>query len=769
MNESTFKHPRPFLVGTPYRVGDPLADGRWIVKDVAGKGAVGTVYLAQDKRDGTVLAVKTVDTAIHSKAQSDHLKSEVEKWARIPAHANLVKLFEVVSMENVIFASMEYVAPGIGFSGSSLKHLLDSDMHFEEKMLINWAIQFCHGMEHLKKHGFPVHGDIKPANILVDRTGTVKLLDFGTISPEGNPEQGSMMYMAPEKFSKEAGIYSDIYSFGLVILELMTGKFPYQSDMLEGSPGRTNWYRIHSYAQAHVPDGLLSPIIQKSTSKDPGERFQDFMELCRALEEIATDADIDIPVPSDISENNLVTAYNLLNIGETDMAKRAFTTLREQFPDSLEILKGLALCHEQSGEYQAAINLLKKADTIAGGDDSSILEQLARLMCHMEEHEKADELFSKALALTPSRHNLLRSVAQCKRKQGRHDAAREYYQESARLCVDRKLRWEALNTLNEALKFYKHDIELNRLMVMAIRLDETNLNALIKSKEFIENTKNIENDPETAGILAGVWKRYWLGKFRETPEKPTSDYFFNKALDLYTRAWEASDEQETYVGINSASLFAIQGNIKRAKAIAGKIMALYRNMMLEDKLSLQEKYSGYWHLVTMAEATLLLGEIERARSLYHEAFELARIMEKIRYMDTTLDQLNLLLPALGIADNADEFLKTSEEKQMDSSHLPDKSPRPYEPRPIQTDGIELPDHLTELVELLAESAHDTWARQRIEEGWSWGPQRNDEQKQTPCLVHYMDLPHEEKNYDRSMVVETLKSIIALGYRIDKVR
>jgi hypothetical protein len=89
----------------------------------------------------------------------------------------------------------------------------------------------------------------------------------------------------------------------------------------------------------------------------------------------------------------------------------------------------------------------------------------------------------------------------------------------------------------------------------------------------------------------------------------------------------------------------------------------------------------------------------------------------------------------------------------------------YRPRPIPTSRVELDSDLHELVERLAESNHDHWARQRIGEGWNWGPERDDHAKTHPDLVPYDQLSESEKEYDRTSVVETLKAIIAAGYEI----
>lgn len=90
----------------------------------------------------------------------------------------------------------------------------------------------------------------------------------------------------------------------------------------------------------------------------------------------------------------------------------------------------------------------------------------------------------------------------------------------------------------------------------------------------------------------------------------------------------------------------------------------------------------------------------------------------------------------------------------------------YEPRPIDTAKVELSGELLQLTEQLAENAHDNWARRRLSEGWTWGPVRDDAAKKHPDLVPYDDLPESEKHYDRDTAMETLKAIIALGYRIE---
>ncbi len=90
----------------------------------------------------------------------------------------------------------------------------------------------------------------------------------------------------------------------------------------------------------------------------------------------------------------------------------------------------------------------------------------------------------------------------------------------------------------------------------------------------------------------------------------------------------------------------------------------------------------------------------------------------------------------------------------------------YQPHPIDTSNIDLGE-LEPLVEALSKNAHEIWARERMREGWTFGPTRNDQRKEHPCLISYEELPESERVVDREMVKEALKATIALGFRIGR--
>ena len=91
----------------------------------------------------------------------------------------------------------------------------------------------------------------------------------------------------------------------------------------------------------------------------------------------------------------------------------------------------------------------------------------------------------------------------------------------------------------------------------------------------------------------------------------------------------------------------------------------------------------------------------------------------------------------------------------------------YVPQPMDTSDVQLPQELNELVEKMAKNVHEVWAQSRMEQGWTYGPERNDALKHHPCLVPYEDLPDVEKAYDRDTALGTLKFIVKAGFKISK--
>ena len=91
----------------------------------------------------------------------------------------------------------------------------------------------------------------------------------------------------------------------------------------------------------------------------------------------------------------------------------------------------------------------------------------------------------------------------------------------------------------------------------------------------------------------------------------------------------------------------------------------------------------------------------------------------------------------------------------------------YTPQPIDTSDVKLPIELEVLVEQMSKNVHEVWAETRIKQGWTYGEKRNDNLKTHPCLVQYIDLPEEEKEFDRNTSIGTIRLIMKFGYKINK--
>ena len=92
----------------------------------------------------------------------------------------------------------------------------------------------------------------------------------------------------------------------------------------------------------------------------------------------------------------------------------------------------------------------------------------------------------------------------------------------------------------------------------------------------------------------------------------------------------------------------------------------------------------------------------------------------------------------------------------------------YMPQPMDTSDVQLPEELNDLIEQMSKNVHEVWAKSRMDQGWSYGPERSDILKQHPCLIPYEDLPEIEKAYDRDTALGTLKLISRLGFEIKKL-
>jgi serine/threonine protein kinase len=264
--------------------------GKYKVLERLGSGGMGSVYLCEHKLMRRRVAVKVLPTA---KAQDPSSLERFYREARAVAaldHPNIVHAYDIDQDENLHFLVMEYV------DGASLQEMVKRNGAMNSLRAAHYMRQAALGLQHAHNAGL-VHRDIKPGNILVDRTGVVKILDMGLARFFNDEEDiltkkydenvlGTADYLAPEQALDSHGvdIRADIYSLGATFYFVLSGRTPFG----EGTVAqKLIWHQtrapkpIRSFRQ-DVPQEFAA-VIEKMMSKDPAQRYQNPSAIADAL------------------------------------------------------------------------------------------------------------------------------------------------------------------------------------------------------------------------------------------------------------------------------------------------------------------------------------------------------------------------------------------------------------------------------------------------------------------------------------------------------
>jgi eukaryotic-like serine/threonine-protein kinase len=266
----------------------PSAIGKYTVERELGRGASSTVYLGYDRFNSRPVAIKQIHAHLLSDAQEAHryrrrLRNEAAMAGRLD-HPCVVRLLDADEDADPPYLVLEYV------DGRSLAAYTEGDKLLPMAQVLDIAFKCCSALDHAHRHGL-VHRDIKPANILLQENGEVKVTDFGTaLALRTDVTQiagivGSPSYMAPEQVREQVCTHrSDMFSLGIVLYQLLTGRNPF-----EGETDFTTMYRINT--EMPSPPSLLRPelpvpanqAIMRALAKDPAERFAEWPDFADAL------------------------------------------------------------------------------------------------------------------------------------------------------------------------------------------------------------------------------------------------------------------------------------------------------------------------------------------------------------------------------------------------------------------------------------------------------------------------------------------------------
>ena len=277
---------------TPTRALDPAArqvvensiGERYIIEKELGRGGMGVVYLAKDKQLERPVALKFLGALVdHSEEYKQRFVREAQSAAKV-SHPNVVSIYDISALSGKAYIAMEFV------EGATLSRHLKQKGRLTAREALNITLQACSALQAVHEAGV-VHRDLKPDNIILGKGGLVKIMDFGLAKSADNRitkasvVMGTPCYMSPEQAQgKEASPVSDLYSLGLILHEMLTGKVVF----LEGDVMQRQINETPSPPSATATDvpPEIDALVLRCLHKDPAKRFASAKELAEAIRKL---------------------------------------------------------------------------------------------------------------------------------------------------------------------------------------------------------------------------------------------------------------------------------------------------------------------------------------------------------------------------------------------------------------------------------------------------------------------------------------------------
>ena len=322
-------------------------DGRYELLELIGVGGMADIYKARDITEDRVVAVKILKTEFVGSEDFIRRFRNESKAIALLSHPNIVKIYDVGFTDKLQFIVMEYI------DGITLTEYIAKQGVLKWKDVVHFTMQILKALQHAHDRGI-VHRDIKPQNVMLLSDGTIKVMDFGiarfnreTDKTVSEKAIGSVHYISPEQARGDVtDERSDIYSIGIMMYEMLTGKKPFDGD----SPVAIALMHMQSNAKKmsdinnSIPEGL-EEITEKAMQKEPSKRYQTAGEMMKDIEEFKQNPSI-------------VFEYKYFS---TDGTTKYFDKVTE--PSSKPSSKAGAKSGAQSGSKNAAKASAKRADT----------------------------------------------------------------------------------------------------------------------------------------------------------------------------------------------------------------------------------------------------------------------------------------------------------------------------------------------------------------------------------------------------------------------
>lgn len=498
-----------------------------------GKSGMGVVYLVESRHFPIPFILKTYQS--NSNNSTQRFFKEAKAWINIGIHENIVQAIFADTINDQLFIGAEFIEKDQYGRNTISDYLEKGGVSIQN--IVKWIVQFCRGSNHALKNGLKSHRDIKPDNLMVDVNGNLKITDFGLskfekelgnvvnqknifanqirniLSKKPTEENllmtqkgsfiGTLLYSSPEQIldSSSVDFRSDIYSFGIVLYQLITlGAYPYSTI------GRTT---IEELALMHLQEPIIKfnhplyHIVEKCLQRTPKERFQSFEELLNSVNKTAIELKISIPADENKNKNHqlketYIKAYSSLAFNDVKTAKAyIYEYLKQDENDSSALLlagrieyhlnnyekaldftlkaykqnplcsktcNNLGLLYKEKGVYDKAEKFYLKAFEI-DPLNSGALSNLSIYQLSINRFKEASENIIKALEIAPDKKDSLfnaNNIGASLVQNGEFEGAKKIFELITKLSpIDANawfnlgLIYESKNTLMKAVKCYQ--------------------------------------------------------------------------------------------------------------------------------------------------------------------------------------------------------------------------------------------------------------------------------------------------------------------------
>ena len=497
--------------------------GRYQIIEELGEGGMGKIYKALDTKINEKIAIKLIKPEIASDKKIIERFSNELKIARKIGHRNVGRMFHLGEEEGTHFITMEYVP------GQDLKGLIRQSAPLSITRSISIAKQICEGLSEAHRLGV-IHRDLKPSNIMIDKSGNARIMDFGiarTLKTKGITGSGVMIgtpeYMSPEQVEgKEVDQRSDIYSLGVILYEMVTGRVPFEGDtpLSVAIKQKGEIPKNPKELNAQISEDL-SRVVLKCMEKDKKKRYRNTEGLLSELEKIKS------PIAASITVSewkNSIAVLPFINMSADPEQEYFCDGISEELINSLTQISDLRIVARTS------------AFSFKGKDVD--INEIGRKLKVDKVLEGSVRKAGNRLRITAQLINVADGYHLWSERYDREMEDVFVIQDEITLAIVDKLKIKLLGKEKQGLVKHHTDNQEAYSFYLKGRYFWNKMNPGGYQKAIENFEQAIEKDPNNAAAYAGLADSYWWSSFwGNLPPRQT----FPKAREAIQKAIEIDD------------------------------------------------------------------------------------------------------------------------------------------------------------------------------------------------------------------------------------